>query len=50
MRISVKRLHCSDCKKLVRGIEKKANGNVHIVCSRCGKLLWIWNGISWRAM
>ncbi len=50
MRISVKRIYCSNCKKLVSGREETANGNAHILCSKCGSLLWEWNGLRWKHM
>ena len=48
MKLSVKRIFCQNCQKLVRGIEQKANDNILMSCSRCAKPLYLWDGIIWR--
>lgn len=48
MKLSVKRLYCQYCQKLVRGIEQKANDNTMVTCSCCTKPLYLWDGVIWR--
>jgi len=48
MKLSVKRIYCQHCQKLVRGIEQKTNDNTQINCSRCARPLYSWDGIIWR--
>ncbi len=50
MKILAKKIYCSDDKRLVRGKEEKGNGNLNIICSVCGKLLRIWNGLNWKTV
>ena len=48
MKLSVKRIYCPSCGKLVRGIEQKVNDNTLVTCSRCTTPLYLWDGIIWR--
>ncbi|MFH1032771.1 MAG: hypothetical protein V1767_09445 [Chloroflexota bacterium] len=48
MKTLVKKVYCPFCQKLVAGREEKANGNSRVLCSRCGKPVWVHEGISWR--
>lgn len=50
MKLLIKRIYCPKCQRLVRGREQREGrfDRTHILCSRCGKLLYIWNGITWR--
>lgn len=50
MKICVKKIYCSNCRRLVRCREQATNGAVQVICSRCGKLLRIWNGITWQSV
>lgn len=50
MKLLVKRLYCWGCCKLVRGKEQPNNGNIQVLCTICGKLLWLWNGIRWKSV
>ena len=50
MRISLcaKKIYCSACGRLIRCREQKNNGKTNVLCTRCGKLLRVWDGIRWR--
>ncbi len=48
MRISVKKIFCSNCQQLINGEEQSNNGELVIVCPKCKKSLYIWNGTYWR--
>jgi hypothetical protein len=49
MKLCTKRIYCPDCRRLVRGREETINSNTHrVLCGRCGRPLWFWNGITWR--
>ncbi len=48
LKLLVKRVYCPVCHKLVRGREQKVETGEHVSCSRCGRLLWLWNGVTWR--
>jgi len=50
MKILAKKVYCLNDKRLVRGKEEHSNGNINIVCSVCGKLLRIWNGMAWKTV
>jgi len=47
MRPYDKKIYCSSCRQLVKG-QEMGKGNIQLLCSRCGKPLYIWNGITWR--
>ncbi len=55
MKTCVKKIRCPYCQQRVSCREqpetKTKSGSVdnkYIVCSRCKKLLYVWNGVSWR--
>ncbi|MBI4186149.1 MAG: hypothetical protein HY530_01415 [Chloroflexi bacterium] len=48
MRLCVKRVYCRACRRLVKCRERKVNNGIEEQCSRCGKTLGAWNGITWR--
>ena len=48
MKIAVKKLRCPKCERLVRVREQASDGSIHIICVRCGQLVWTWDGIKWR--
>jgi transcription elongation factor Elf1 len=48
MKLCVKKSYCPRCQKLVTCHEQKTDSQAQVVCSRCGQLLWVWNGIHWR--
>jgi len=43
-----KKIHCNSCQKLVKGLEQDVNGNRRVVCPRCERVLWVWNGLTWK--
>ncbi|MFH1087348.1 MAG: hypothetical protein V1737_02025 [Chloroflexota bacterium] len=48
MKVCVKKVHCPGCQKLVRCREQEDGRATQVICSLCGRLLWVWNGIRWR--
>ena len=50
MKVCVKRIYCSSCRRLVNCYEQAANGIIHVLCRRCGKLLRVWNGVRWLSV
>ncbi len=50
MKILVKKTYCGTCQRLVTGREQKANNVTRIACSRCGRVLWAGDGITWRSV
>jgi len=49
MKLCVKKIYCPDCRRLVRGREETITGNTRrVFCARCGKALWLWDGITWK--
>lgn len=50
MKLSVKKIYCPGCRRLVTGQEKPGpedNRSIQVLCSHCRRLLWLWNGIAW---
>lgn len=48
MKLCIKKIYCDSCQKMVRCREEKVNSNIHVLCSRCGSVLRVWNGITWK--
>ena len=48
MKLAVKKTYCSNCRRLVRGQERKKNDHFELVCPRCNHVLWTYNGLVWR--
>lgn len=48
MKISAKKIFCSNCRVFMVGEEQTNNGQLTIVCPRCKNSLYIWNGSYWR--
>ena len=49
MKLCVKKTYCPDCRRLVRGREEAVTNNTRrVFCARCGKALWLWDGIIWK--
>lgn len=49
MKLCIKRIHCANCRRLVTGREEQVgDGTTLVLCSRCRKPLYVWNGIAWR--
>lgn len=47
MKLCVRKIYCSTCKKLVRCQEKKVNGDMFVSCPNCKTVLWSWRGVRW---
>ena len=48
MKICTKRIYCSNCRRLVKGREQGDSEKLQVSCSRCGKPIYVWDGITWR--
>jgi RNase P subunit RPR2 len=48
MKIAFKRVYCPACQKLVAGKEQKVNADLQILCGKCNRLLYSWNGLQWK--
>ena len=48
MKIVVKKVHCPKCERLVSVREQAGSEITQLFCTRCGQLLWQWDGIKWR--
>jgi RNase P subunit RPR2 len=49
IRLPVKKMYCTKCKKLVRGQAQNPAKATQITCGKCGLVLWVWKNISWRS-
>ena len=49
MKLAVKRMYCVYCRRLVRGVERLDEDTVRILCGRCHRPLYMWDGVNWRA-
>ena len=47
MRLCVKKTYCPRCQRLVRGHEQDNDTNIRVLCSRCGLVIWIRDGMRW---
>ncbi|MGB2877045.1 MAG: hypothetical protein WBB97_03330 [Dehalococcoidales bacterium] len=48
MKLAIKKTYCSNCRRLVRGQERKKNDYLELVCLRCNRVLWTRNDLGWR--
>lgn len=48
MKLSIRRTYCPVCKKTVRGKEAKEGHKINITCGRCGRLLYVHDGVEIR--
>ena len=49
MKTVMKKIYCPDCRSLVSGREEVGkNGTAQALCVRCGRLLYVWDGIMWK--
>jgi phage FluMu protein Com len=48
MKLSIKKIYCGSCHKLVKGLEKNETRFASISCPRCGTLLAKWDGLFWK--
>jgi RNase P subunit RPR2 len=49
MKLVIKKTYCRGCKRLVGGKEQKKNkDHLEVVCPRCNRILWTYNGLVWR--
>jgi len=48
MKLAIKKTYCSNCRRLVRGQERKKNDHLELVCPRCNRVLWTHNSLVWR--
>lgn len=48
MKLCVKRIRCPYCGRLTNCREQKIeNGNIQVTCNKCGKQVYVWNGLRW---
>ncbi len=50
MKLYIKKIYCNGCQRLVSTRKQKANSSIRVLCSRCGRVLRVWNGIVWRGL
>ncbi len=48
MKIALKRIYCPACRMLVSGKERKLNADLQILCCRCDRHLYTWDGTQWK--
>ena len=48
MKMRVKKTYCNSCQKLVKYREQKAAVGTEILCSNCGRHLYVFDGAAWR--
>ncbi len=48
MKLAVKKTYRSNCRRLIKGQEQKLNQNIRILCPKCGWVVWVQDGLSWR--
>ncbi len=48
MKLAIKKTYCSNCRRLVRGQERKKNDHLELVCPMCNRVLWTRNDLGWR--
>ena len=48
MRLSISKTYCPTCRKLVKGKEQKLKNITRVLCPKCGGVIWILDGVSWR--
>jgi len=50
MQIAVKRVYCPSCGRLRQAKEQTVNKETQILCSKCGRPLYSWNGLRWKVI
>jgi len=49
LELTVKKVYCPSCKQLVRARDQAGKGKaVQVLCTKCDRLLYIWNSVSWQ--
>jgi len=48
MKLVVKKIYCSVCMRLVRGQQEKNGSQLRLICPRCKRLLWSYDGHFWH--
>ncbi len=44
MKLCIKKIYCDSCQVLVKCREQEANSGTQILCSKCGRPLWLLDG------
>ncbi|MFQ5872589.1 MAG: hypothetical protein ACE5JL_02145 [Dehalococcoidia bacterium] len=50
MNLRGRKVYCPNCKRLVRSHAQKDNGTTSVLCNRCNKALYLWDGLVWRPL
>ena len=48
MRLCVKKIYCSNCRRLVTAVEPPPMPPYRVLCSKCGMTITVSNGVFWR--
>ncbi|MFH1382529.1 MAG: hypothetical protein ABIH70_06490 [Chloroflexota bacterium] len=48
MEACTKRIYCADCQRLVKCRQEQVSGKDSVLCSRCGRLLWVHEPTGWK--
>ena len=48
MKLCVKKIYCSNCRRAVTAAEPPAGPPYRVLCSKCGMTICVSNGIYWR--
>ncbi len=48
MRLCIKKIYCSTCRRPVAAVEPPGDPPYRILCSKCGMTICVSNGIYWR--
>jgi RNase P subunit RPR2 len=50
IRLPIKRIFCSECRKLVRGLAQGTGDSTQVSCPKCHKRLWFRGNVAWRSL
>ncbi len=48
MKRFAQRIYCPNCQRLVKWREQEAANATEILCQKCGKLIWLKEGLFWK--
>jgi len=48
MKLVIKKSYCPACHRLVYPKQQANKVEVHLLCPRCGRQLYSWNGLRWN--
>jgi hypothetical protein len=44
MKLAIKKIYCTSCKRLVKTQEQKNKDRLDVTCPRCNRILWTRTG------